>query len=51
LAALSTEGVIGPIKFDAKNQASPPVYITRWCDDGTRNVVFPEQYKADCGGG
>jgi branched-chain amino acid transport system substrate-binding protein len=51
LTALSTEGVIGPIKFDAKNQASPPVYITRWCDDGTRNVVFPEQYKADCGGG
>jgi branched-chain amino acid transport system substrate-binding protein len=51
LAALSTEGVIGPIKFDAKNQASPPVYITRWCDDGTRNVVFPEEYKADCGGG
>jgi branched-chain amino acid transport system substrate-binding protein len=51
LAALSTEGVIGPIKFDAKNQASPPVYITRWCEDGTRNVVFPEQYKADCGGG
>jgi branched-chain amino acid transport system substrate-binding protein len=51
LAALSTEGVIGAIKFDAKNQASPPVYITRWCDDGTRSVVFPEAYKADCGGG
>ena len=51
LAALASEGVIGPIKFDAKNQASPPVYITRWCEDGTRNVVFPEQYKADCGGG
>jgi branched-chain amino acid transport system substrate-binding protein len=51
LAALSTEGVIGPIKFDDKNQASPPVYITRWCENGTRNVVFPEQYKADCGGG
>jgi branched-chain amino acid transport system substrate-binding protein len=51
LAAISTEGVIGPIKFDAKNQASPPVYITRWCEDGTRNVVLPEEYKADCGGG
>jgi branched-chain amino acid transport system substrate-binding protein len=51
LAGLSTEGVIGPIKFDAKNQASPPVYITQWCDNGTRSVVFPEAYKADCGGG
>jgi branched-chain amino acid transport system substrate-binding protein len=51
LAAISSEGVIGPIKFDAKNQASPPVYITRWCEDGTRSVVLPEQYKADCGGG
>jgi branched-chain amino acid transport system substrate-binding protein len=51
LAGLSTEGVIGPIKFDAKGQASPPVYITQWCDDGRRRVVFPEQYKADCGGG
>jgi branched-chain amino acid transport system substrate-binding protein len=51
LAALSTEGVIGPIKFDAKNQASPPVYITQWCENGTRSVVFPQAYKADCGGG
>jgi branched-chain amino acid transport system substrate-binding protein len=51
LAAISTEGVIGPIKFDAKGQAAPPVYITQWCDDGRRRVVFPEAYKADCGGG
>jgi branched-chain amino acid transport system substrate-binding protein len=51
LASLSTEGVIGPIKFDAKGQASPPVYITQWCEDGRRRVVFPEQFKADCGGG
>ena len=51
LAGVSTEGVIGPIKFDAKGQASPPVYITQWCDNGTRKVVYPEQYKADCGGG
>jgi len=51
LAGLSTEGVIGAIKFDAKNQASPPVYITQWCDNGTRSVVFPEAYRADCGGG
>jgi branched-chain amino acid transport system substrate-binding protein len=51
LAGVSTEGVIGPIKFDAKGQASPPVYITQWCDNGTRKVVYPDQYKADCGGG
>ena len=51
LATISTEGVIGPIKFDANGQASPPVYITQWCDDGTRKVVLPEEYKADCGGG
>ncbi|HEY5965265.1 MAG TPA: ABC transporter substrate-binding protein [Xanthobacteraceae bacterium] len=51
LGGLSTDGVIGPIKFDAKGQASPPVYITQWCDDGKRRVVYPEQYVADCGGG
>lgn len=51
LAGLDTQGVIGPIKFDAKGQASPPVYITQWCDNGTRKVVFPEEFKADCGGG
>jgi branched-chain amino acid transport system substrate-binding protein len=51
LATISTEGVIGPIKFDANGQASPPVYITQWCDDGTRKVVLPQEYKADCGGG
>jgi branched-chain amino acid transport system substrate-binding protein len=51
VAATSTEGVIGAIKFDANGQASPPIYITQWCDNGTRKVVLPEQYKADCGGG
>ena len=51
LAGLDTQGVIGPIKFDAKGQASPPVYITQWCDNGTRKVVFPDEFKADCGGG
>jgi branched-chain amino acid transport system substrate-binding protein len=51
IAATSTEGVIGAIKFDATGQASPPIYVTQWCDDGTRKVVLPEQYKADCGGG
>jgi len=51
IAATSTEGVIGAIKFDAHGQASPPIYITQWCDNGTRKVVLPAQYKADCGGG
>jgi branched-chain amino acid transport system substrate-binding protein len=51
LANLDTKGVIGAIKFDANGQASPPVYITQWCDNGTRKVVFPEEFKADCGGG
>lgn len=51
LANISIDGVIGPIKFDRKGQASPPVYITQWCDDGRRRVVYPEQFVADCGGG
>ena len=51
LASLLFEGVIGPIKFDAKNQASPPVYITQWCENGTRKIVYPQNMAADCGGG
>jgi branched-chain amino acid transport system substrate-binding protein len=51
LAGLAVDGVIGPIRFDTKGQASPPVYITQWCDDGRRRVVHPEAFVADCGGG
>jgi branched-chain amino acid transport system substrate-binding protein len=51
LAGIAVDGVIGPIRFDAKGQAAPPVYITQWCDDGRRRVVYPEQFVADCGGG
>ncbi len=51
LAGIAVDGVIGPIRFDAKGQASPPVYITQWCDDGRRRVVYPEAFVADCGGG
>jgi branched-chain amino acid transport system substrate-binding protein len=51
LAGLSFEGVIGPIKFDARNQASPPVYVTQWCDDGTRRIIAPPAMAAGCGGG
>jgi branched-chain amino acid transport system substrate-binding protein len=50
LAGIAVDGVIGPIRFDAKGQAAPPVYITQWCDDGRRRVVYPEQFVADCGG-
>lgn len=51
LAGLSFEGVIGPISFDEKGQASPPVYMTEWCEDGERKVIFPPELAADCGAG
>jgi branched-chain amino acid transport system substrate-binding protein len=51
LAKISHEGVIGHIAFDAKGQASPPVYVTQWCDNGTRKIVFPATLASECGGG
>jgi branched-chain amino acid transport system substrate-binding protein len=51
LAAIDHTGVIGPIKFDRKGQANPPVYMTQWCDDGRRRVLYPENLKAGCGAG
>lgn len=51
LARIDYQGVIGPIKFDRKGQASPPVYVTQWCADGTRRVLYPEAVKAGCGSG
>ena len=51
LAAIEHEGVIGKIKFDAKGQAHPPVYVTQWCANGSRRILFPEALKADCGAG
>jgi len=51
LAAISWDGVIGPIRFNENNQAEPPVYITQWCDDGTRRILFPDELAADCGFG
>lgn len=51
LAAMEYEGVIGRIKFDAKGQAHPPVYVTQWCADGKRRILYPESLKADCGAG
>ncbi len=51
LAAIEYDGVIGRIKFDAKGQAHPPVYVTQWCADGKRRILYPEKLKADCGAG
>jgi ABC-type branched-chain amino acid transport systems, periplasmic component len=51
LAGLQYDGVIGRIKFDAKGQAHPPVYVTQWCADGKRRILYPENLKADCGAG
>lgn len=51
LAAIEHDGVIGRIKFDAKGQAHPPVYVTQWCADGKRRILYPESLKADCGAG
>jgi branched-chain amino acid transport system substrate-binding protein len=51
LAAIEHAGVIGRIKFDAKGQAHPPVYVTQWCANGSRRILYPESLKADCGAG
>src|SRR5262249_3084562 len=51
LATVEHQGVIGAIKFDKKGQANPPVYVTQWCSDGTRRIVYPESLKAGCGSG
>jgi branched-chain amino acid transport system substrate-binding protein len=51
LAAIDHQGVIGHIKFDAQRQALPPVYVTQWCSDGRRRILYPEALKAPCGAG
>lgn len=51
LASMEHEGVIGRIKFDDKGQAHPPVYVTQWCANGSRRILYPENLKADCGAG
>ena len=51
LAGIDYNGVIGQIKFDSKGQAQPPVYVTQWCADGKRRILYPEKLKADCGAG
>jgi len=51
LAKIEHQGVIGTIKFDRKGQASPAVYVTQWCANGTRRILYPESAKAACGTG
>ena len=51
LAKIEHQGVIGSIKFDRKGQASPAVYVTQWCANGTRRILYPESAKAACGSG
>ena len=51
LSKIDYQGVIGPIKFDSKGQASPNVYVTQWCANGSRRILYPESAKADCGAG
>ena len=51
LTKLDYQGVIGPIKFDRKGQAGPPVYVTQWCSNGSRRILYPESARADCGAG
>jgi branched-chain amino acid transport system substrate-binding protein len=51
LAKIEHQGVIGTIKFDRKGQASPAVYVTQWCANGTRRILYPENARAACGTG
>lgn len=51
LARIRHDGVIGPIAFDAEGQANPPVYVTQWCADGRRRILYPAELAADCGAG
>lgn len=51
LAHIRYDGVIGHIEFDADGQAHPPVYVTQWCDDGKRRILYPSDLAAGCGSG
>ena len=51
LAHVRRDGVIGHIQFDADGQANPPVYVTQWCDDGRRRILYPADMAAGCGSG
>jgi branched-chain amino acid transport system substrate-binding protein len=51
LAKIDHPGVTGNIRFDESGQASPDVYVTQWCADGRRRILYPDRAKADCGAG
>lgn len=51
LARIEHQGVTGTLKFDAQGQASPPVYVTEWCADGRRSILYPPDLAAGCGAG
>ncbi len=51
LARIEHQGVTGTLKFDAQGQAQPPVYVTEWCPDGKRSILFPPDLAAGCGAG
>jgi len=51
LSRTDHQGVTGRIRFDADGQASPPVYVTQWCPDGRRRILFPAEAVAECGAG
>jgi branched-chain amino acid transport system substrate-binding protein len=51
LARIEHQGVTGTLKFDAQGQASPPVYVTEWCADGRRSILYPAALAAGCGAG
>ncbi len=51
LARIEHRGVTGTLKFDAQGQASPPVYVTEWCADGRRSILYPASLAAGCGAG
>jgi branched-chain amino acid transport system substrate-binding protein len=53
-AALKTtdwDGVAGKIRFGPDGQADTPVYVTQWCADGTRSILYPPELVASCGNG
>ncbi len=51
LVRIEHTGVTGTLRFDSKGQASPSVYVTEWCADGKRRILYPESAKAGCGAG
>lgn len=51
LARIEHQGVTGTLRFDAQGQADPPVYVTEWCPDGRRSILYPAEMAAGCGAG